>query len=97
MADLIISYFDNVDKGCAGSPIKSETVNTSTTTAASGAIPEKADVAVLYSTVAHYVTFGEGTPTAAASNSFYLPASTQMWLRTYVGEGQTRKFAAITA
>lgn len=97
MADLIISYFDSVDKGCAGSPIKSETVTTSGISAASAAIPVGADVCALYSSAAHYVTIGSGTPTAAASNSFYLPASVHMWLRTYVAEGQTVKIAAITA
>lgn len=97
MADLIISYFDSVDKGVAGTPLKSETVTTSGTSAASAVIPTNSDVCCVYSAAAHYVTIGNGTPTAAASNSFYLPASTQMWLRTFVAEGQSVKIAAIIA
>lgn len=97
MADLIISYFDTVDKYVAGTPLKSETVTTSGTPAASAAIPVKSDVCSIFSVAAHYVTIGEGTPTAAASNSFYLPANQIMWLRTFVAEGQTVKIAAITA
>ena len=97
MADLIISYFDNVDKGTAGTPLKSETVVTSVTSAVSAAIPTNSDVCCLYSAAAHYVTIGNGTPLAAAANSFYLPAASQMWLRTFVADGQTVKIAAITA
>lgn len=97
MADLIISYFDTVSKEVAGTPIKSETVVTSGVSAASAAVPTNSDVCSLFSTAAHYVTIGEGTPSAAASNSFYLPANQQMWLRTFVAEGQTVKIAAITA
>ena len=97
MADLIISYFDNVDKGVAGGPLKAETLVTSGTSAASAAIPDTSDVCLIFSVASHYVTIGEGTPSAAASNSFYLPANQQMWLRTFVAEGQTVKIAAITA
>ena len=97
MADLIISYFNTVDKYVAGTPLKSETVTTSGTTAASAAVPTNSDVCSLFSTAAHYVTIGNDTPTAAAANSFYLPANQQMWLRTFVAAGQTVKIAAITA
>lgn len=97
MASLIISYFASVDKEVAGEPIKSETITTSGTSAASAAIPSNAVVFSLFSDAAHYVTFGEGTPTAAASNSFYVPANQLHWQRSFVSPGVARKIAAITA
>ena len=97
MADLIISYFDNVDKGVAGGPLKSETVVTSVTSAASAAIPDTSDVCLIFSVASHYVTIGEGTPEASTANSFYLAANQPQFLRTYVARGQTVKIAAITA
>lgn len=97
MADLIISYFDNVDKGVAGGPLKSETVVTSVTSAASAAVPAASDVCLIFSVADHYVTIGEGTPEASAANSFYLAANQPQFLRTYVGRGQTVKIAAVLA
>lgn len=94
MADLIISFYGAVDNGCAGDPLGSETVTTSGTSAQSAANTEGAVVASLYSTAAHYVTVGND-PTAAAANSFYLPASTVMWLD--LRANLTDKIAAITA
>lgn len=96
MATLYVSYFGGVDKQVAADPIKSETVTTSTTTAATGAIPSGAVVASLFSDTAHYVTIGTDTPTAAITNSFYLPANTVREIRTFNGDGVARKIAAIT-
>lgn len=99
MATLIISYFDNVDLGVAGFPIKSESVTTSAASAASGNIPVNADVASIFSDVAHYVTISRDgeTKSASAANGFYLPAGQAFWLRTFVTTGQAVKIAAVTA
>lgn len=98
MATLYISYFGNVDRGCAGTPLSAVTITTSGTSAATAAnIPVTAKVACFRSDAAHYVTIGNGTPVAAAANSVYVPASETFWLRTYVAEGQSVKIAAITA
>lgn len=95
MPSLIISYFASVDKGAAGIPLGSETVETSDTSAASAAIPSGASVASVWSDAAHYVAFGDGTPVAAEANGFYLPAGERVLLRTFVASGQTKKIAAI--
>lgn len=95
MASLIISYFGSVHRGIAGDPIKSESLTTSTASAASGVVPTNAAVAVIASDIAHYVTIGTGTPTAAIGNSFYLPANTLRELSVN-DVGGTYKIAAIT-
>lgn len=96
MATLYVSYFASTDKNVAGDPIKTETVTTSTTSAATGTIPAGAAVAVFYSDTAHYVTVGASTPTAAIANSFYLPASFTREIRLYQHNGVALKAAAIT-
>jgi hypothetical protein len=96
MATLYVSYFGSVDKLVAGDPIKTETVTTSTESAATGEIPDGAVIASLFSDTAHYVTIGTDTPTAAITNSFYLPANQMRELRTFNGHGAARKIAAIT-
>ena len=97
MATLYISYFGSVDKLCAADPIKSETVTTSGTSAASGTIPDGAVVAQIISDTTHYVTIGTGTPTAAATNSAVQFANTPLWLRTQTSARAALKIAAITA
>ena len=96
MATLYISYFGDVADECASTPISSETVTTSTTSAASGAIPAGAKVAAIVSDTAHYVTINTGTPTAAITNSFYLPANTMRELRVNKEVTASKKIAAIT-
>ena len=93
MASLIISYYGGVQNGCAASPLFTETVTTSGTSAQGTAIAKGGVVASLYSTAAHYFAVG-ANPTAAATNSGYLPASTVMWIDLdTLGD----KIAAITA
>lgn len=94
MASLIISYYGGVENHCAAAPLGSETVTTSGVSAQGAANTEGAAVASLWSTAAHYVTVG-ANPTAAAANSFYLPASTVMWID--LRPNLTDKIAAITA
>lgn len=94
MASLIISYYGGVSNQCASSPILSETVTTSGTSAQSAANTAGAAVASLFSDAAHYFTIGDN-PTAAAANSVYLPASTLVWVD--LKDAVTAKFAAITA
>ena len=96
MASLYVSYFASVEKQCAGDPIKSEVVTTSATSAATGTIPANAVVAAFYSDTAHYVTVGASTPTAAITNSCYVPASFTRELRLYQHNGVELKAAAIT-
>lgn len=91
MASLIISYYGAVERGCAKSPLGSETVTTSATSA-QGAVQNAAVVASLYSDAAHY--FNEGTnPTATALAGAYLPANSLVW----VSISAARRIAAITA
>ncbi len=97
MATLIISYFGEVADECASTPISSETVTTSGTSAASAVIPAGAKVAAFWSDAAHYVTVNTGTPTATATNGFYLPASTTREIRVNKELSAAKKFAAITA
>lgn len=97
MATLYVSYFGSVDKHCAGDPIKSETVTTSGTSAASGAIPDGTSIIKIQSDAAHYVTIGLSTPTAAATNSAYVGAGEVFWLRTASSTRAAQKVAAITA
>jgi len=97
MATLYISYFGSVDKLVAGDPIKSETITTSGTSAASGVVPSNAAVAAIHSDTAHYVTIGAGTPTAAITNSFYLPPNVTREIRTFPAGQTALKIAAITA
>lgn len=97
MATLYVSYFGAVDKDVAADPIKAETVTTSGTSAASGAIPDGAMIAKVQSDVAHYVTIGTGTPTAAATNSVYVGANEVLWLRVQTSSRAAKKVAAITA
>jgi hypothetical protein len=95
MATLTISYFGSIREGIACDPIKAETVTTSTSSAASGAIPANAKAAVLHATVEHYATIGTGTPTAAIGNSFHVPANQPVPI--HVNDvGGTYKIAAIT-
>lgn len=98
MATLYISYFDNVDLGVAGFPISTETVTTSSTSAASNNVPVNSDVCILFSDTAHYVTISRDgeTKAATATNGLYLPANVQMPLRTFVTTGQTVKITART-
>jgi len=93
MASLIISYYGTVQNHCASNPIATETVTTSGTSAQGTANSKGAAVASLYSTAAHYFTVGSD-PTAAATNSGYLPASTLLWIDL---NALTDKIAAITA
>ena len=93
MASLIISYYGSVQNSCASTPLFTETVTTSGTSAQGTANAKGGVVASLYSTAAHYFTVGSN-PTAAATNSAYLPASTLLWLDlNTLGD----KIAAITA
>lgn len=94
MATLYVSYFGSVQKGVAGDPVKTETVTTSGTSAATAAIPKSALVAAVHSDAAHYVTIGEGTPTAAITNGFYLPANVTR--EFIVPPNVTVKIAAVT-
>lgn len=98
MATLYVSYFGSTKDGAVGSIIGSETITTSGTSAAGGAIPLHAAFAQVYATVAHYVTVGTGTPTAAAGNSFVQGANLAPIIRIENGLGQgAKKIAAITA
>ena len=97
MASLIISYFASVDKEVAGIPIGSEALTTSAKSTASGPVPPEAAVAKIYSDVAHYVTFGDGTVTASKDNGFYLAPGIPQWMKTYVVPGQTKTIAAVAA
>lgn len=96
MATLYISYFGAVRDHIAGTPIGSETVTTSTTTAASGAVPQAAKAIAVVSDTAHYVTIGSGTPTATATNGFYLPANQIREISVGFNTSTTVKLAAIT-
>lgn len=91
MASLYISYFGGVADECARSPLGSEVVTTSATSAQSTANPEGGIVAMLFSDTAHYIAEG-ANPTAAAGSGVYLPASTALWLSVKGGY----KLAAIT-
>lgn len=93
MASLYISYFGGVENNCAARPAKSETVTTSGTSAQGAVNTDGAAVVSLFSTAAHWVTVGSN-PTATATNGFYLPASTLMWLDM---DGLGNRLAAITA
>lgn len=97
MASLYISYWATVDKECAGDPIFSEVVTTSSTSALSGTIPTGAVAATVESDAASYVTLGTGSPTAAVgAGSFYLGANYPRDLRI-TGTGKAAmKFAART-
>lgn len=97
MATLYISYFANVDKGVAGDPIKSESITTSGTSAASGVVPGNAVVAKIQSEAAHFVTIEIGTPTASAGNSLYLGAGEAQFIRVRSAGRSDLKIAAITA
>lgn len=94
MASLLISYYGSVENNCPGDPIGAETVTTSGTSAQGAVNTDGAVVASLWSDAAHYVTVGDD-PTAAATNSFYLPASTLVWLD--LRANLSDKIAAITA
>lgn len=96
MATLYISYYATVDKLCAGDPIKSETVTTSGTSAASGTLPTNAAVAMLVSDATHYFTIGTDTPTAAATNGGVLYADSPLWLNLGTGSRPALKIAAVT-
>ena len=90
MATLYVSWLGGVSKGVGLSPVKSETVTTSATSAQSGANPA-AEVVQLFSTGAHYVAVGT-EPTATTANGVYVPANTLYNLAVPNG----RKIAAIT-
>ncbi|WP_230280265.1 hypothetical protein [Croceicoccus sp. Ery15] len=94
MASLIISYYGGVSNHCASSPLKSETVTTSGTSAQSTANTSGAAVASLFSDTAHYFTIADN-PTASAANGVYLPANTLVWVD--LRDALTAKFAAVTA
>lgn len=91
MATLYVSYYGAVENGCASDPLASETVTTSGVSAQSGANNKYGVVASLFSTAAHYFTVG-ANPTAASTNSCYLPANTLLW----VALDGNQKIAAIT-
>lgn len=96
MATLFISYFENADKGIASDLLGNTTITTSTSSAAaSAAMPASTQIVCAFSDVAHYVTFGSGTPTAAAGTGFYLPANTQREIRVKQ-DGTALKVAGIT-
>ncbi|GFM29269.1 hypothetical protein [Novosphingobium sp. PY1] len=97
MTTLIISYFSSVDKDCLGIPLGSEVLDTTAGSAASGPVATSAPIAQVYSETAHYVTFGDGEPTASTDNAFYLPAGERVLMRTFVAQGQTKKIAAVPA
>lgn len=97
MATLYISYYAGGDAGCASDPIKSETVTTSVTSAASGTVPPNAVMAMIVSSAAHYVTIGTGTPTAAASNGGVQFTNVPLWLRISSASRAALKIAAVTA
>jgi len=96
MATLFVSYFENADKGVASGLLGNTTITTSTSSAAAAAaIPASAQIVVVASDTAHYVTFGAGTPTAAAGTGFYLPANQQREFRVRQS-GTALKVAGIT-
>ena len=97
MASLIISYFTSIDGQSLGIPLGSEVIETSPASAAASAVPNGAMFASVRADVAHYVAFGDGTPTASLATGFYLPANETVYLRTFVAAGQTKKIAAVTA
>jgi peptidoglycan hydrolase-like protein with peptidoglycan-binding domain len=96
MATLFVSYFENADKGIASGLLGNTTVTTSTSSAATtNAMPASAQIVCVISDAAHYVTFGSGTPTAAAGTGFYLPANVQREFRVQQS-GAPLKVAGIT-
>ena len=97
MTSLIVSYFASVDKECLGIPLGSETIDTSAGSAVSNPVSANAPIAQVWSDVAHYVTFGDGDPTASEATGFYLPAGARALMRTFVAQGQTKKIAAVPA
>lgn len=97
MGTLYVSYFGSLhDSGGVGNIISSETITTSASTAAGGTIPSHAAWAQCFSAVAHYVTVGTGTPTAAATNSVVQPTALPIMIRLDIGN-TAKKIAAITA
>ena len=105
MATLYISYFGKVHDSCAGFPMGCEALTTSTTSAAaSAAIPLGAEVFAVYSANDHYVCYDAvaNTPTAAVGvpnggtgASFFLPAGTTREIR--LGAGHAANSAKIAA
>jgi hypothetical protein len=93
---LYISYFGGVSKEVAFSPISSETVSSSTTSAAGGTVPQGAGIASIYAAADHYVTIGSGSPTATATNGFFLPAGSTRDIAIPNGQGNALKIAAIS-
>jgi|ERR1051325_4931405 hypothetical protein len=96
MATLYISYIGAIREHVAAVPFSSETITTSTTSAASGTVPQWAKAVSIVSDTAHYVTIGTGTPTAAASNSIYIPANQVRELSIGFDTANAKKIAAIT-
>lgn len=95
MASLYVNYFADANRNVALGLISNEVITTSGTSAAGGAIPTGAKIVSVTSTVAHYVTFGTGTPTAAAGTGFYLPANgTREFIVSH--DGGAIKVAGIT-
>lgn len=90
MATLYVSWLGGVVGPIGREPIKSETVTTSGTSAASSTNND-ASVVQLFSDAAHYVDVG-ANPTATATNGTYVPANTLYWLSVPAGV----KIAAIT-
>lgn len=89
MATLYVSYIGAVENGVSASPLGSETLTTSATSAqAAGNI--SAACVMLFSDTAHWVAFGTN-PTATASNGIYCPAGQLFWV-----DNAGAKLAAIT-
>lgn len=97
MATLYVSYFGSIMEGIAAHPLGTTTITTSTTSAATSAdAPAAAKVAFVFSDTAHYVTHGLGSPTASASNGFYLPANQGRELRINNQTTTGSRIAAVT-
>lgn len=90
MASLYVSWIGDVTNGIGSSPMGSEVVTTSGTSAQSGANPA-GEAVQLFSDAAHYVAVGDN-PTATAGNGIYVPANQAFYLA--IGNG--KKIAAIT-
>ena len=92
MATLYVSYVGGVQYGVAKSPMGTDTIATSGTSAKSDA-NTGASVAVVFSDAAHYVAVGPAASVvASAANGIYVPANVQRELALNPGD----EVAAIT-
>lgn len=78
MSTLYVSWGGGVSNNCLLNPSKTETIDTSATSAQSGTNPNAA-VVQLFSDAAHYVAVG-ASPTATTSNGTYVPANQLYYL-----------------